>query len=175
VAAMTLPDLVEEDRFWPILMRTLECLTTTLDAANGPARCYTGFMIGDQASPLGVMNCKDGKCGGVAWVRPVQAFPSDPFPQPAEGQACVAPLAMTIEIGVARCAPRAQGQNMYPDPQEMFNALRLYMADMRALRKTICCVKGHPDAREFLFAETSWDPIPVGAGVSGGSMVFTVG
>lgn len=171
MAALTLPDLVDEKRFWPILQKTLECLTDELDKAGGPKRCYTGFMIGDQAGPLGIAaNCKS----GVAWVRPVNAYPSDIFPQPAEAAGCGKPLAMVVEIGVARYAPRAEGRDMQPDPQDMFNAARLYMSDLAAMNRAICCVDKE-SGRDFDFARGTWEPLPVGAGLSGGTWTFTVG
>lgn len=172
MAALTLPNLVEETRFWPILQDALTCLTDALDARGGPERCYTGFMIGDQAGPLGVAaSCKS----GVAWVRPVQGYPSDLFPQPAEGSGrCNVPDAMVVELGVARMAPRAQGKDMHPDPQEMFNALRLYLSDMAAMREAICCVQAkHHNVNDV--SRTAWDPLPTGAGISGGIYTFTVG
>jgi hypothetical protein len=171
VAALTLPDLVEEERFWPVLTKTLECLTAEIDKAKGPPRCYTGFMVGDAAGPLGVAaDCKS----GVAWVRPVQGFPSAEFPQPTDAYHCGIPDAMTIEIGIARYAPRAEGRNMQPDPQEMFNATRLYMSDFAVMRRTICCVQA--EYKNVLdVSRGAWDPIPVGAGLAGGTWTFTVG
>jgi hypothetical protein len=174
MASLTLPNLVDDARFWPVLQKALECLTQELDKAGGPARCYTGFTLGDGAGTLGLINCRDGKCGGVAWVRAGQAFPSDAFPAPAEFGKCASPLAMTIEMGVARCAPRAQGTNMYPDPQATFNALRLYMSDQAAMNKAICCVE-KAVGREYEFARGSWDPLDQAAGISGGTWTFTVG
>jgi hypothetical protein len=172
VAALTLPDLVEEERFWPVLVKTLECFTKELDAAKGPERCYTGFMIGDAAGPLGLAtDCKS----GVAWVRPIQAFPSTDGSQPADTTVrCGVPDAMAIEIGIARYAPRAQGRNMQPDPQEMFNATRLYLSDFAVMRKTICCMQ-EAYKHSLDISRGVWDPIPVGAGLGGGAWTFTVG
>ena len=96
-----LPDLVDDPIFWPTLQRLQECLCAELAKANGPALCYCGMMVGD-IMPLDLMDCSAKACG-VAWVRPMQAFPSLEFPAPAEFAECAAPLAMPVEIGVARC------------------------------------------------------------------------
>lgn len=167
-----LEDLVDDKRFWPVLKTALTCLTDELDKAKGPARCYTGLIIGDQM-PLGLMNCTDGGCG-VAWVRPVTAFPSLTFPNPAEFAPCGAPMAMTIEIGVARCYPRPTGKNIYPDPQAMFDATRLYMSDRAAMERAICCV-GREMGSDFQVSKNAWLPITPGNGASGGTWTFSVG
>lgn len=165
------PLLVDETKFFPVLSRMVECLGQELAAAHGPDLCYRGLMIGD-VTPLALMDCAKG-CG-VAWVRPAGAFPSTAFPAPADPTIPVtAPLAMVVEVGVARCAPRGEGRNLYPEAQDMFDAARLYMADLRAMRRAImCCAK---QERERVFSLGDWSPIPAQGGVSGGIWSVTVG
>jgi hypothetical protein len=55
----------------------------------------------------------------------------------------------------------------------MFNAARLYMSDLRAMRRAImCCAK---QERERVFSLGDWSPIPAQGGVSGGIWSVTVG
>jgi hypothetical protein len=166
-------DLIDEKKFFPILSRLVECRGTDLAKAGGPSLCYCGLMIGD-VTPLALMDCST-QCG-VAWVRPAGAFPSTSFPLPVDASqaiSCASPLAMAVEVGVARCAPRGQGKALYPDPQDMFDAARLYMSDMAAMRRAIlCCGKQSP---EVLFSLGEWSPIPVQGGVSGGVWSISVG
>lgn len=168
---MDVANLVEETTLFPIIAKLQECLCSELGKAGGPALCYCGVFIGDLA-PLAMMDCSK-ECG-AAWVRPVTAFPSSAFPVPADPTAsrCGSPLAMTLEVGVARCAPRAPRGALYPNPQDMFNALRLYMSDMKAaLRAISCCMKGQ---RGVEYSLGDWTPLPVQGGISGGVWTVTV-
>lgn len=166
-----LPDLVEDRIIFPVLQRLQECLCAELAKAAGPALCYCGLMVGD-IMPLELMKCGPGECGGVAWVRPVQIFSSLEFPAPTEGATCYAPIAALVEVGVARCYPR--GDPRLPmDPQEMFEASRLYMSDMAAIRRAIkCCLAD--DAFQGSHALSGWEPIPASGGVSGGTWTVTI-
>lgn len=165
------PDLVEDRVMFPVLQRLQECLCAELEKAGGPGLCYCGLMIGD-IMPLELMDCGSTGCGGVAWVRPMQAFPSTEFPAPDESPSCVAVLAMPIEIGVARCYPQADPRKRM-DPQAMFEAARLYMSDMQAIRRAVrCCL-----ADESFYgshAMGTWEPIQAQGGVSGGTWTVTV-
>lgn len=169
--ALVLPDLVEEPTFFPLLSKLAECLCRELEESGGPKLCYCGLMIGTEAEPLGFMDCNK-ECG-VAWVRPSGAFPSISFPAPyEEGTTCATPLAMSIEVGVARCAPRPQGRAMYPDPQDIHNALRLYMSDMRAAHRALACCLGSD--RDVELSVGTWSPLEVAGGVGGGVWTATI-
>lgn len=169
MAGVKTGELVEDTRFFPVIARLIECLRKELEDSNGGDHCYVGIVVGDNA-PLGMMA---GDCKGIAWIRPAQVFPSLEFPQPSETAQCGAPLAMTLEVGVTRRYPRAEGRNLFPDPQEMFNASRLYLSDMQAMRRAIvCCMKTERDLQHVLGA---YDPIPAGNGLSGGTWTFTIG
>ena len=166
-----LADLREDKELFPTLQRLQECLCAELEAAKGPALCYCGLMVGD-IMPLELMDCERGNCG-VAWVRPVQAFPSTVFPDPDVGDgSCESPLAMTIEVGVARCYPTARDRNGL-DPQQFFEAARLYMSDLQAARRAIqCCLES--ERFDGSHSVDAWEPIPAEGGVSGGIWMVTV-
>lgn len=166
-----MPDLVEDTVVWPVLQRLQECLCAELAKANGPELCYCGMMVGDQM-PLELAKCGAGGCGGVAWIRPMQAYASTEFPAPDEAPSCVAVLAMPVEIGVARCYPR--GDIRVPvDPQEMFEAARLYMSDMRAMRRAVACCL-NDDSFQGSYAMGTWEPIPALSGISGGTWTVVI-
>lgn len=170
---MDLSRLVDEEKFFPIISTLSECLCTELDKAGGPDLCFCGIFVGDIA-PLALMKCGADQCG-VAWVRPGPTYPSTTFPLQADPSAllrCGAPLAMTLEVGVARCAPRATNGQLYPDPQDTFDSARLYMSDMQAMRRAICCLK---KMSGVLYSMQQWSPIPVQGGVSGGTWTLVVG
>lgn len=166
-----MPDLVDDTVIFPTLQRLIECLCSELAKAKGPSLCYCGLMVGDQM-PLELSKCGEGGCGGVAWVRPVQGYASTEFPDPDESPTCVAPLAMTVEIGVARCYPRGDIRNPI-DPQEMFEAMRLYMSDMRAIRRAVSCCLGDA-SYQGSYAMGTWEPIPAGNGISGGTWTVAI-
>lgn len=167
---MALPELVDDRITFPVLQRLQECLCAELAKAGGPELCYCGLMVGD-IMPLELMNCTSGNCG-VAWVRPMQGFISSDFPMPDEGASCVAPLAFQVEVGVARCYPMADPRRSM-DPQAMFEAARLYMSDMQAMRRAIhCCLVA--DDFQGSYALGTWEPIPADGGVSGGTWTVAI-
>jgi len=166
-----LPDLVDDRIMWPVLQRLQECLCAELARAGGPELCYCGHMVGD-IMPLDLMQCGPGGCGGVAWIRPMQAFSSSQFPTPDEAPSCVAVLAMPIEIGVARCYPHMDVKKRM-DPQAMFEASRLYMSDMQAMRRAVkCCLAD--ESFQGSYAMGTWEPLEAQGGVSGGTWTVTI-
>lgn len=166
-----LPDLVEDRIMWPVMRRLQECLCAELGKAGGPSLCYCGMMVGDMM-PLDLMECGPNGCGGVAWIRPMQAFASTQFPAPDEEPTCTSPLAMPFEIGVARCYPQVHGRGRM-DPQAMFEAARLYLSDMQAMRRAVrCCLAD--DSFQGSYALGTWEPIEANGGVSGGTWTVTI-
>lgn len=167
-----LPDLVEDQILFPVLQRLQECLCAELEKAGGPGLCYCGLMVGD-IMPLELAKCGTGGCGGVAWVRPMQAYASTEFPDPDSSPSCVAVLAMPIEVGVARCYPMTDPRKGGIDPQAMFEASRLYMSDLQAVRRAIrCCLAD--ESFQGSYAMGTWEPIPANGGVSGGTWTVTI-
>lgn len=169
------PKLVDDPTFFPILQRVVDCVCTALAEAGGPGFCFCGPWIGSGPPPLGLMNCEGGDCG-VAWVRPVRRFPSTAFPSPdfetgiSDG---ASPHALELEVGVARCYPRAPGRQAFPDPQAVFDAVRLIMSDMHAVKQALlCCFPRSERERRLSLGE--WTPLEQAAGASGGTWTVTV-
>lgn len=172
-----LADLVDDDFILPRLQALVECVCAELEKAGGPSLCYCGLMVGTIA-PIGILNCSDDKGCGVAWVRPMGGAVSASFPEAEEAStACVSPLVFQVEIGVGRCAPRRQGREGW-DPQEMFEATRLYMSDMRAVKRALLCcfpAAGKALGKDYQSALGTWEPIEQSAGVSGGIWTGWIG
>ena len=144
-----LEDLRDEARFFPALQRLQECLCSELEKAGGPDLCFCGLTPAG-SPPIGIMDCNAKTCG-VAWVTPTTIFPTDTFPIPDELQIspCTSQIALSFEIGVARCYPRPQGREAQADPQAYFDALRLYLSDMAAVRRAIICCFGKDKAVSY--------------------------
>jgi hypothetical protein len=138
------PDTLVEDKVaYPTLIRLAACLCLELEAAGGPALCYCGPVAGEVALDFCGGNCGDEGCGGQAWVRFMDIFPSTNFPSPDNALAnCKAPLAFNMEVGIARCAPvGTSGPNGYlpPTMEQNVEAIRLQLADVAALRRAVQC------------------------------------
>jgi hypothetical protein len=175
---VTLPEGLVDDPMFFVISRLSDCLCSELAEAKGPGLCYCGLWVGAAAPPLGIT--ADGCETGVAWVRLVGSYPSTVFPQPDDGTlTCATPLAYEVEIGVARPAPRAEGRNLFPDKQAMFEAQRLYASDMRAAKRALlCCLPaaqkaaGEPPLR---LALGQYAPMEYGGGKSGGTWQGFIG
>lgn len=173
--------LIEDGRFFPTLAKLTACLERELDKANGGKRCFTGLTPAGRP-PLGAMNC-DGKECGIAWVSPIAVFPSTSFPIPDEGgsvetlRRAGAPLAMEVQMGVARCYPTPRGREERASLQAYIDATRLYLSDMAAMRRAIaCCMEQEPGEPPLLdFALGQWAPLEPEARAGGGTWQFWIG
>lgn len=139
---------IEDDVAWATMVRLAACVEAELAKSGLPAVCASVPVPG----PLAIMercgSCgKDTDCGGQAWVRFINEYPSSQFPSPdAEGGSCTGPMAYTLEVGIARCLPTGTSSaiNGYTPPsnEELVKATRLQMADKAAMRRAIqCCVQ----------------------------------
>lgn len=172
---MELKNLVDDKFFLPRLMRLQECLCEELEKAGGPGLCFCGLTpVG--RPPLGLMDCSSGECG-VAWVSPVSLFPYGTFPAPADGlrSSCATPMAMRVQLGVARCHPRPRRGNATIDAQDSFEAVRLYLSDMAAVKRALqCCFTSTP-GKDYIVSLESWEPLEPESNASGGSWTAVIG
>jgi hypothetical protein len=121
-------------------------------------------------------DCVDGKCGGQAWVRVADVFPSAEFPVPSQTISnCNVPLAFTLEVGIVRCKPMGENSQLrgYTPPtlEQNVGALRLQMADMAAIRRAIQCCFGEDDTTYIVGTYVS---SPAGGDCLGGYFSVTV-
>jgi hypothetical protein len=167
--------LIEDRAIYPTMIRLAGCLCLEMEAEGGPALCYCGVIAGELVLDFCGGDCGANGCGGQAWVRLSSAFPSSSFPNPADlTNNCFAPLAYSLEVGVARCAPMgdAGGPNGYTPPtlDQQVEALRLQTADIAAMRRAIQCCFGEADT-DYILGQYDQSFVN-GGGCLGG--VFTV-
>ncbi len=160
----------EDTAIYPKMIELSACLCEEITASGLPEPCSCGPMIGSLVLDY-CGTCKDGSCGGQAWVRLVQAFPSTDFPnQLTDLRNCNAPLAFELEIGVARCKPigTASGVRGYVPPtnEQNIEALRLQTADIAAMRRAVMCCFGADDTDYIL---GSYTPFPTVGDCLGGT------
>lgn len=151
--------LREDTSIYPLLIELASCLCQQMDAIDGPDLCYCGITTGNIALDYCGGSCESGGCGGQAWVRLVDGFPSSIFPTvDAVMTNCNSPWAFSLEIGVARCAPigDVNGVNGYTPPTlaQQVEAIRLQTADMAAMRRALQCCFAKTD-RDYLIGQYS--------------------
>ena len=169
--------LREDQAVYPTLIRLSACLCAELEKAEGPALCYCGPIAGPLVLDFCGGDCGGDGCGGQAWVRVTEIFPSSSFPSPEQlPRNCGSPLAYNLEIGVARCAPTGEGNGIdgYSPPtlEQNVEALRLQMTDMAAVRRAVQCCFGVGEA-DYILGQYSQIDVSQG-GCLGGSFIVTV-
>jgi hypothetical protein len=157
-------DLIDDQGVWPNLLALRDCLCEEIAKSGLPEVCYCDVMPGALA-PF------DFADDGQAWVRLVNAFPSLIFPNQSTDlrASCAAPLAYVIEVGIVRCAPRYDGAGHPPSQAEEFEATRIQMADMAAMRRAIQCCLNRKDAVLGIYT-----PIGPDEGGIGGTWQVTI-
>lgn len=138
--------------------------------ANPPA--VTCLRPGDQVALL-VSTVRDECCEGLAWVRVVNIYPSNSFPQQDVTVAgCgVMAWAAVLEMGVARCAPTPPAEDI-PSCEEWTDATYAQLDDAAAMRRALCCFAAAEPRR--LLLPGIWQPLPIDGGCMGGTMLVTV-
>lgn len=170
--------IVGDAAIYPLMERLAGCLCGELEISETPGVCYCGVITGVPVLDFcGGGGCETEGCGGSAWVRLVDVFPSDDFPSPSSRTAsCFSPLAFTIQVGIARCAPmgRAGGINGYvpPTTEEHERALMLQTQDIATMYRAIRCCFGNGDVDHVLGVYTQIEV--QGGGCLGGEFSVTV-
>jgi len=133
-----MPDLIDDQGVWPRLIALRDCLCEEIEKSGLPSVCYCEVMPGS----IPVFDYSD---DGMAWVRLGQAFPSTIFPQQSLDlrSSCTTGLAYEVEVGIVRCPPGLDHHGRPPTAEDEFEATRIQLADMAAMRRAIqCCFKG---------------------------------
>lgn len=154
----------EDTGIWPFLVSLQQCIEQENAKAGLPALGFISVMAGGD---LALYYTEKGQ----AWVRLAGAFPSTALPAPEQRLAkCNTPLAYTIEVGVARCAPQTKDRGANPTAADWFEFSRLQAADMRMLQRAIaCCVQ----RRDYVLGQ--WTPLGPAGNAVGGAWTLTVG
>lgn len=154
----------DDTLIWPAMEALSACLCAELAVAELlPDDCFCGLMPGSE-TPFDYSN-------GMAWVRLVNAFPSNEFPtvESTLRGSCQAPLAAELEIGVLNCAPGITSTGVLPTQEQQFEATRLQIATMAAVRRAIVCC----EVDTLLLG--SYTPIGPDGGLVGGSWQVWIG
>lgn len=173
-----LTNLVDDSHLLPRLTAAYECAKKALEDAKGPALAYTGLWTGSDQPPFGLA---DGDDCGIMWVSPVGGAITAAFPLPLEQEAmnCAKMPMLEVQIGVARCLERPDFRNreIRVGEQAMFDAVRLMMSDMAAIRNgMLCCLpKMGPDGAEYQVSLGAWVPLSEQASMIGGYWTVWIG
>lgn len=172
-------EFVEDFLVWPTIVKLSACLCTTIEDRNLPTPCRCGPVPG----PIAIMEycgacSKTGTsdCGGQAWVRLSNEYPSSVFPAADQSDAsCQSPMAYTLEVGIARCIPtgNANGINGYTPPtlEQMVETVRLQMADKAAMRAAIACCM---DDGDMTYSLGNYTPMQASGDCGGGFYTVTI-
>lgn len=157
-------EYTEDTAVWPAMVSLSQCLCEEMEKAGLTAKCYCGMLPGQQVA----WEYPDGQ----AWVRLVGAFPSTQFPNQVSRVvgSCYAPLAISLEVGILRCAPLPKRAGETITPAQQFEAVRLQTADMAVMRRAIqCCFKGS----DVLLG--NYSPLGPNGGMVGGTWQVYIG
>lgn len=162
----------------PLAEALLECLGQEVAKVENPPQ-YLGLRPGTQVDHLLSMHEDECRCG-KAWVRVVSFAPSSGiFPnqdtEPIKGAAAgTKQWAITLEMGVVRCAPTPNAGSI-PTDAEWGGVTQAIMDDAAAMRRALCCfIDNDGDPRKRMVVPGAWEPAPVEGGCVGGVMTLTV-
>lgn len=176
-----MPEFTEDSLAWPIMVKLVACLESTLVERGLPGVCRATVVPGPLAviEACGNGNC-DGTCGGQAWVRFNLEFPYTQFPtQDTLAARCGTSRAFQLEVGIARCLPvgkaNAIGGFTPPTVQQMVDATRLQMADKAAMVAAIECCLADADDFGLDYVLGQYQPMQVQGDCGGGTWLVTIG
>lgn len=161
--------ILEDPIVNPILDQLLGCLE--LEVAKVPVPPKLACLRPGTEIALLLSKYRDECCEGLAWVRPVSVYPSTEFPEQdttagAAGNCGVIQWAVVVEVGVARCAPRPEADELVECSQWTADVHEI-MHDAAAIRRAItCCFADLDIDRRFL--PGIWTPLTVEGGCMGG-------
>lgn len=173
MAVTTRDALVHDDPIaWPLAEALSDCLCILLEE-EAPVRCCCVMFGADVAWD----DCScDGRRGGMAWVRIANVYPTATFPSPYTGQpgpcgGAYDGWAVTLELGILRCAPTIDERGRLPRCDQNWSAARRAAADAHLMRRAVMCCSWAGDRRYIV---GSWEPLGPEGGCHGGVMTVTV-
>lgn len=163
--------MVADPLVMPIALELLECLEIEIDKVTNPP-LYRGLRPGQVVDHL-ISTTSDECCQGLAWVRPVLFVPSSgvfPIQDEAPVPRGTGAWAVTLEMGVVRCAPTPD-ENSIPSNATWNALVQEIMDDAAAMRRAICCyVAANPVARTKWTLPLEWQPLDTEGGCVGGTL-----
>lgn len=148
----------------------LACFETALAAAPNPPPADKIMMrAGAEVTPLlgtGTDEC----CTGLAWVRIAGMSGVRQLGDLSDVECFGAERTLTLELGVARCAPEAPVSSVPTEDQWMAAAMQLD-ADQGSMERAVCCAFGDLDGSAAVeVAVGEWAPFGVDGNCIGGTM-----
>lgn len=152
---MTQPMPVDEVA-WPVATELRRLVGDALAAALGGKPEVCAVVPGRDVA---IDDC----CAGLAWVRIVRTFPSEPgeFPNPRQTaltDGCDPGLFWAVELGVgtARCAPTLDDAGNAPTAAQLEDSARVLADDAGRIRRTLLCdLPAVPSVEELAIGEQS--------------------
>ncbi|MDH6279536.1 hypothetical protein [Prescottella agglutinans] len=143
-------------------------LAAQLAETRAGAPCFVTVHAGDIVPAYGC-NCRAGE--GVAWVRLVTMFPTVNYPEPyvITYPGAMPQLAVTLEMGVDRCYPLTD-ENEMPTIGQLDSAARDGIDDAAAMHRAALCAFSSGER----VIPGIWEPRPVSGGIHGSTMLVTV-
>lgn len=168
------PSPVSDPLVMPLAREMLACLDQELMKEDSPP-LYVQLRPGNVVDHL-LSNFQDECCQGLGWVRPSAFYPSstsfptqDASPQPKG----VSAWAITLELGVVRCAPTPD-ENSIPTAEEWDATTQAVMDDAAAMRRAICCFIDAKQGRAKRVLPGVWQPLSIQGGCVGGILPVTI-
>lgn len=159
----------------PLALELLACLEQEVDKVLRPPT-YRGLRPGQVVDHL-ISTTSDECCEGLAWVRPVLFVPSSgtfPIQDESPVPRGVNAWAITLEMGVVRCAPTPD-ENSIPSNEAWLEVVQAVMDDAAAMRRAYCCfVEIDPGARKKYTLPLEWQPLDTEGGCVGGTLQIVV-
>lgn len=165
---------VSDPLVMPLAREMLACLDQeVLKVITPPA--YVQLRPGSITDHL-LSEHQDECCEGLAWVRPDAFYPaSGAFPAQDSAPLPKGTLtwAVTLELGVVRCAPTPD-EHRIPTAAEWDDTTQAVMDDAAAMRRAICCFIDAAPGRTRLVLPGLWQPLSIQGGCVGGILPVTV-
>lgn len=156
-------DFDDDTLIWPALQALSACLCEELESKGLlPGECFCGVLPGEVAA--------QDYDQGQAWVRLVDAYPYTNFPnRDTTFSNCGKPLAFDVEVGVTHCYPTLDSGGRAASQEQKFEAARLQLATMAAMRRAILCCTD-----DLIVVLGSYTPIGPNGNLVGGQWTVTL-
>jgi hypothetical protein len=146
-----------------------DCLEAALggepDGVRPAEVCFVPGSVGEDFLSIGLS--EDKCCSGFAWVRVDSIAPQSPQPGEEIGPCGIYTWAVTLEMGVARCAPVGD-QYSGPSCTEWTEVALAVQQDAAAMRRAWCCWQ--PLIASGRTSVGPWQPFGPQGGCTGGTM-----
>ena len=125
--------MIVDTRFWPLMLELRRCLCEELAKASPSEELCMCTVVPGEPDFSCVQNGK-----GFAWVRLVNAYPSNSVPTVENRLLPCHPLhGALIEVGVVRCSPVPSNPRAVVSKDAWQKVSELVMSDMAAMNRAL--------------------------------------